>query len=444
MKLSNYNIRIPTTNMVIHYNSFTNEYVGMNYHIDSIFTGDKWEENLETMYPNHFSVLKDYGFIIDEDRDELAEIRLQNKMEAFASRNLHIMIFPTQDCNLKCWYCYESHIKDTLMSEEIQDRIIKLVEKKIKENSFDSLRLAFFGGEPLIGFRTIAYRVAERIKFMVESAGKKFQTFFVTNATLIDEEAINLMKEINPYFQITLDGNREKHNTVRIRKNGIQGTYDNIINAIKSLIMEVYSSQEYHSPIITLRINYDNNTLKNVDDIINDLGDIDRRAIYINFERVWQTRDSVDPDQISILKNALRKFIKAGFYVGYGCFGEKRISCPAESVNHLIVSYDGNLYRCNGRTLTKDTKEGTLDSDGNIIWEPTKQAQRLGLATFENERCLKCKMLPRCMGPCSQKLIEHGGIDDSICTLGSIDTTLNDYLKLDFQMKLILNSNNNV
>jgi len=35
-----------------------------------------------------------------------------------------------------------------------------------------------------------------------------------------------------------------------------------------------------------------------------------------------------------------------------------------------------------------------------------KLAKRLGNSTFENNYCIKCKYLPGCMGPCSQKMVE--------------------------------------
>lgn len=442
MKRSKYNIRISEKNMVIYYNSFSDEYVAMSHRADEVFEGADWENKFKVEFPKHFEHLVNAGFIIEDGRDELAEIRYQNKLDAFSSRSLMVMVYPTQDCNLKCWYCYESHVKDTLMGKDIQQRVFKMIEKRVHENSFDSLRLSFFGGEPLIGFDDVAYPLAYRIKELVTKAGKSFQTFFITNATLLTPHVSEKMKAIHPYFQITLDGCREKHNTVRIRKEGAKDTYDEIIDAIKRIVSDIYTPEDYPNPIVTVRINYDNNTLKRVSEIIADLKDINRRAIYIHLERVWQTKDKVDEAQRQLLKDALLQFISAGFYVGHGCFGEKKVSCPAETDSYLIVNHDGNLFRCNGRTLTEETKEGVLDADGNVVWGKGMQSKRLGLSTFENPRCLACKMLPRCMGPCSQKIMEHGSVDDSICTIASLDVPLYEYLKLDFQMKLLLEARN--
>lgn len=438
VKKSGYNIRIPVENIVVYYNSFTDQFLALSRQADALFNDADWEKKFEDVFPSHFSKLKDFGFIIDSNRDELSEIRFQNKQEAFNSREHFMMVYPTQDCNLKCWYCYESHVSDSFMSREIQDRIVRQIEKRVKLNVFDSLKVAFFGGEPMLGFEDIAYPLAKRLKKIVTDAGKSFQTFFVTNATLIGHKEIGMLKELNPYFQITLDGNREKHNVVRIRKNNPKPTYEDILKAIKGIVDEIYHPGNYKQPIVTVRINYDNNTLVHLSELIADLGDIDRSAIMIHLERVWQTKDSVNDEQRAILRETIHTLISQGFYVSHGCFGNKRVSCPAESLNYFIVNYDGSLYRCNGRTLIPELREGVLSEDGDIIWDKTKQSSRLGLATFENPHCLKCKMLPRCMGPCSQKLKEHNGFNEKICTLATMDIPLNESLLMEFEKRMTI------
>lgn len=71
--------------------------------------------------------------------------------------------------------------------------------------------------------------------------------------------------------------------------------------------------------------------------------------------------------------------------------------------------------------------------------DPNIKAKRMGLATFENNRCLNCIMLPQCLGPCSQKLLEAGAVNDDICSLASLDISLEEYLTIDFEMKYYRN-----
>lgn len=442
MKKSNYNIFIPQKGFVIGYNSFTNKHIGLPRNVYNLLTQEDDLTVFMETYPKHFDGLVEYGFIIDDFVDELSLIRLRNKDEAFASRNLYLMIYPTQDCNLKCWYCYESHVKDSLMTPEVMERVYKLVENKLTSNEFDSLQLGFFGGEPLTNFENIAFPLAKTLKQMVEAKGKKFHSFFVTNGSLITPEMIPLLKEINPYFQITIDGCKEKHNKVRIWKKDNGPTYDTIIDAIKMITTQIYDSKEYSRPIVTLRINYDNQTLKHITDVLDDINEIDRNSLTIHFERVWQTRHLVDDEQYDLFRNVFKQFYMHGFHLHHGCFGIRNVSCPAETNSFIIVNYNGLLYRCNGRTLTPDTKEGELSDDGTITWDTNIKAKRLGLSTFENPKCLNCIMLPQCLGPCSQKLTEHGEVNDEICSLKSLDLPLEEYIAMRFEMKYYNDLNN--
>ena len=108
-----------------------------------------------------------------------------------------------------------------------------------------------------------------------------------------------------------------------------------------------------------------------------------------------------------------------------------------------MVHYWDKTDKCNGRTLSSETQYGVLKADGTIEIDEDLIAQRLAVATFENKECLNCKMLPVCMGPCSQKLLEHNGNwSKDICSLKSIDTSLSDYLITDFWVKSMIEKYN--
>ena len=111
--------------------------------------------------------------------------------------------------------------------------------------------------------------------------------------------------------------------------------------------------------------------------------------------------------------------------------------------NSIVINYDGSIHKCNGRTLSRLTKYGVLKNDGSLDIDENLLAKRLSVATFENKECLSCKMLPVCMGPCSQKMLEHNGEwSRNICSLRSLDTSLNDYLVTDFWVKSMVEKYN--
>lgn len=45
--------------------------------------------------------------LVEDDKDEFAELLIRNKIERFADSNLTLTIAPTMACNFCCPYCYE-------------------------------------------------------------------------------------------------------------------------------------------------------------------------------------------------------------------------------------------------------------------------------------------------------------------------------------------------
>lgn len=137
------------------------------------------------------------------------------------------------------------------------------------------------------------------------------------------------------------------------------------------------------------------------------------------------------------LKNALLYIASKGYNVGHGLFGIKRVACPAEISSYAIINWDGNIYKCNGRTLKKEEKEGILLQNGTIEWNREQHLKR-DITTFENDLCLKCKMLPQCIGPCSQKIIENEDKPiENICSLQFADMDIKEYLQINFEIEMM-------
>lgn len=330
MKKSNYNIIIHQHNASLIYNSFTNSYIAFSNQICDDFQNLPIKDFKE-MHDKHYQELCKLGCIIPDSKDELSIIRYRNKFAVFASRELRIVVYPTQDCNLKCWYCYENHIPHTRMRRETICKIIEYVRNSIDNNSFDDFHITLFGGEPFTDFETIAYPLLKGLKELVEKAGKHFHCFFVTNASLINNDIINKLKDIKPHFQITLDGDREHHDKIRIWKKGNKPTYDHILWVIHRLTQEIEGVDYF----ITLRINYDNRTLSGITEILDNIKDLDRKKVFVHFERVWQTESESTEKEKNLFKSIIKKFIEAGFCVDQGNFKGSPYSCPSDTVNSI-------------------------------------------------------------------------------------------------------------
>ena len=421
MKESKFNTFIQKGKITLGYNSMGDNMVVLPTSVYDIFQNNKTNVvNIKNKDKKLYNVLIVNGFIIADDRDELSEIRLLNKLDTISSKNYHLTIIPSLDCNLKCWYCYESHRKGSKMSINVMDRVINHIKHKISNNELDNLIIDWFGGEPLLFFDEVTFPLSMRLKEILQDKKMTLNSFFVTNASLILDEHIPKLESINSRFQITLDGNRKRHNKIRCTKESNSGTYSHLIKTIYEL------SNRINNTFINVRINYDDQTLKDFEDILTDLDGVDRTKVKFHLERIWQTKPTPSNP---LLKNALDLAMSNGFSVSYLNFFRKHYACKADRLNQATILYDGSVYKCSGRDFKFNERDGDLENNGTISWMDDKITYRVGLSTFENEMCLNCKFLPICMGPCSQKSIEKKWENlDQICELNKLELSMEDFL----------------
>jgi uncharacterized protein len=195
-------------------------------------------------------------------------------------------------------------------------------------------------------------------------------------------------------FQITLDGDKITHNKIRFLK-GKQGSFQTIVNNINLL-------SEYEENIIMVRINYTEETLKSIDSILNNFSEKAKEKINISFQQVWQ-------DAFKGYCSAewqKQNFKSQGFKINPFQLNTNYHVCYADRINEAVINYDGRVFKCTARNFTTQPEDGILKPDGNIEWHIPNFVARFGNATFENSNCLNCSIMPVCMGPCSQKMVE--------------------------------------
>lgn len=376
-------------------------------------------------YSEDFERLKNLGYIIDKEKDEIEYLKFKNREEIFLKKNYRIFINPTLECNFHCWYCYESHPKG-YMSEKTMDKLRNHLRLKVEAEKISSLNLSWFGGEPLLYFYEIVYPLSKYAKELCEKNSIPFISTITTNAYCMDEAMIERFSEIDLYgFQITLDGHRERHD--KIRNNNGEPSYDKIIRNINLLCNKIEKIG------ITLRINYDNQTLKNQqsEQILNDIEKENRKKIHIDLQQVWQMIDknkNREGDVSSLIDNAKK--------VGYekiSCSGGFTLgqfyNCYVSKYHYVEINYDGKVYKCTARDYKEPYEMGEMQDDGSIVWNEVRLSKLYASPTFDNPTCLKCAYLPLCWGPCPQKIIEikKEGIA-GYCVMRDIERSVRDRL----------------
>ncbi len=423
MKLSNYNKFVKHDGKYICFNAMSGGLFTITVEQRSAII--KYEhdvQELEKKVKPLYDALVKTRFIIPDTMNELNIIKLRYQRDVFINNNYHLIINPTMDCNFKCWYCYETH-KKSKMSVDIQKGIVKHLKALIEDRKISGLSLSWFGGEPLLFFEDIIYSLSRQLKQLMENEDMPFTNSMTTNGYLFKKGWINKIIDINiKHFQITLDGNKAKHDNSRTTIGGGK-TYDKIVNNINMLCKEIDDLS------ITLRINYKNETLDDINEIINSFDEDIRHKINVSFHRIWQTYDEdiILNDKYSVERD---KFKASGFVVNNSSFQlYKGCKCYADRWNEILLNYDGLAYKCTARNFTKENSLGELQPDGKIKWDTAKLANRFCKSGFDNAVCLDCKLLPMCGGFCSQKIIEvHEKNLQAACQLNFQELSVDDFI----------------
>ncbi|NAW49924.1 radical SAM protein [Elizabethkingia argentiflava] len=295
--------------------------------------------------------------------------------------HFEVHINPTMNCNFKCWYCYETHIKKSRLEEATIKKIQLLLQHIVKEyKSLKTFQLNWFGGEPLLYFDSTVAPILEYAYKLFTAHNISYQSVFTSNRLLINEKVIATCKKYNvTSFQITLDGHRDRHNKVRFVSEK-RGSYDEIVNNIKLLV-----ENNIH---VNIRINCSAETIEGLEKIAQDFMDVQNEKKLAD----------------NILIEYMDYFREQGFFVHSLNLNTFKKMCYADRKNMVNINYDGNLFKCTARDYTQENTEGVLGTDGQLIWN-SKHEQRLN-SKYKNPPCLACSYLPVCGSGCSQIAIE--------------------------------------
>ncbi|MCL2860146.1 MAG: radical SAM protein [Oscillospiraceae bacterium] len=124
----------------------------------------------------------------------------------------------TRTCNLKCSFCSQADFRDNSVVnvDEFINNVLDIAKPRL---------LIFTGGEPIT-----KYQELERL--LIYCKNNKIETGIFTNATLIDDEIANNMKQLSvDWIRTSINGHTKEIHELSYP----EGSFDKLINGIKSL-----------------------------------------------------------------------------------------------------------------------------------------------------------------------------------------------------------------
>jgi|GEM_PF-836692 radical SAM additional 4Fe4S-binding domain len=144
-----------------------------------------------------------------------------------------LVIHVSNDCNLRCQYCYAAGgaygSARRLMSLDMLQTVLNVFFQH-----FDSItNVQIFGGEPLMNMPAVR-AICEYVRARNEEAEHKTSIGLVTNATLIDAEFIELVKDYEVNVTISYDGDVKTNNELRVYQDR-RGSSEDVLKKAKEL-----------------------------------------------------------------------------------------------------------------------------------------------------------------------------------------------------------------
>lgn len=423
MKQSKYNCILQDNTGMVIYNAATDQLVALTPQLANIFNeGKAAPEKIKAQHAELYDHLLQKGIFVCDEADEADEtetyIRKREEYER-SSGEYTITINPTLACNMSCWYCYESHKNMPAMSADVKQSVLLLIDKLLADNKLKKLNLSFFGGEPLLYFDKVVVDIVNHAKMQCKAFDAKLSIHFTTNAYLLTDSVLKQLEGLDVSFQITIDGGKQVHDSVRKTKGG-EPTYARIVEHIHQTLS--------HGFPVGVRFNYTAKSIPSFIDVVKDFSHLQqeqKQLVNFTFQRVWQDNEG-DASQVEQqVEHIERAFEQAGLFVNNA---KSYIVpyCYADGVNTAVVNYNGDLFKCTARDFAPKSKEGTLAADGTLRWNE-RLRKRMSIR-HGSDTCLQCRIYPICHGGCSQmKLEAPDGI--SSCPKGYDDDKIQEIME---------------
>lgn len=305
---------------------------------------------------------------------------------------LHI----TNDCNLRCKYCYIHKSHCNMADGIVYESIDKMMDSCRKHN-YESLCLMLVGGEPLMRFDL----VKEIVSYCEENKGDLNVRFVLpTNGTLITPDVAKYIVSKQMSVGISIDGVEEYHDINRVKVDG-SGSYKLAMKGIDNLIAEGLK------PSIMVTV-----TKQNLDGLPALTKALIDKQIYFrfSFERDTQTgKPAILEDEkhcIDVLKQCFA-IMEAAYNEGkmgwHFQFGDVSFTKPcrrgcAAGKNFFAIGQDGSIGSC---SLGLECTKTNISEVNDVISDIENVFAEIGkTSACDVSECSTCLWRHSCAGAC--------------------------------------------
>lgn len=345
-------------------------------------------------------------------------------------KNLNLLIKPaSSSCNLRCRYCFYYDVADNREVKNygiMNDDTLENMVKKVFDDVEYSANFAFQGGEPTMA----GIEFFEKFhKFVEKYNTKKIIVNFSlqTNGTLLNKKWLELFKKHNYLIGLSLDGNKEMHDTFRIDAKG-EGTFSRVLKAAK---MMKKAEVEFNILCVVNKLIAQNG--KVVYNFFRNNG-----FRYYQFIPCLDSLSCSEEKDYTLTAEDYGKFLDETFNLWYeDMMSGKRISVrhfdnytkillgeepeACDMVGHCnmnaVLESDGSMYPCDFYVLDEFKVGNINESSFEELFKSEAEMRFLRTSLAVDEKCKVCRYFKICRGGCRRhkELTAEGNYENRFC-----------------------------
>lgn len=292
-----------------------------------------------------------------------------NAARSLTNDRFKLILYPTEQCNFRCLYCYEDHL-GCKMDRIIIDAVKSFLRKKIP--LLRLFELEWFGGEPLLA-KDIVCEITSFSYELCKEHNVTFVSTMTTNGYLLNATTFKQFLSMGiKSFQITFDGDKDNHNIFRYMPNSPQGTFDTIwgnLLQIKNKVEDDFA--------IAIRCHLTAINTESVESLLNRITEIfsEDPRFFVHLKEVSALGGPNDT-RLKLLNKAekielVAKFKKKFSKLNYVDIGEDYI-CYAAKPNCFAIRSNGKIIKCTVAMEEELNQVGHMCSDGSLAIDQEK------------------------------------------------------------------------
>ncbi len=322
----------------------------------------------------------------------------QVQVRQFAAQTLSAWVHVTNECNLRCDYCYIRKTEDD-MSEDIGRAAVDAIFRSARKHNFKQVKLKFAGGEATMNLKRV-FDIHAYASEQANKIGLSVDTVILSNGVSIGERAIAQFIERGIRVSISLDGVDEYHDAQRKFANGqgsfrwVSRTIDKLIaKGIKPFISITLSDRNADGLAQTIKYVIDRDLPFN----INFFRDNDCAAPHSDLKLRDDRVIDAMLQAFSVIEAQLPTRSLLGSLVDRAQFDQPHDKTCSVGDAYLVIDHQGQISKCQ---MEIERPVTSIFADDPLAFIHSDKIGIQNLRVEEKEGCRECEWKYWCAGGC--------------------------------------------